>query len=153
AAATTTALTLAVAILSGPSLLAQHGTGGAISGDSIQSSYYARTELERKLQHDIVCTCGSCGHASIGECRQDPCGVSHKLRGEVATLIDEGKSHDEVIQAIVKMYGSEEMLGAPLDTGFNRLAWLFPYLIGATGAVGVGLVAMRWSHQRAAEVP
>ena len=27
------------------------------------------------------------------------------------------------------------MLGAPIDKGFNRLAWLFPYLMGATGAV------------------
>ena len=24
------------------------------------------------------------------------------------------------------------MLGAPIDKGFSRLAWLFPYLVGAT---------------------
>ena len=30
------------------------------------------------------------------------------------------------------------MLGAPLDKGFNRLAWLFPYLAGAGGVVAVG---------------
>ena len=34
------------------------------------------------------------------------------------------------------------MLGAPIDKGFNRLAWLFPYLVGATGAVVVGFAAM-----------
>ena len=28
------------------------------------------------------------------------------------------------------------MLGAPIDKGFNRLAWLLPYLLGASGAVG-----------------
>ena len=28
------------------------------------------------------------------------------------------------------------MLGAPIDKGFNRLAWLLPYLVGASGAVG-----------------
>ena len=27
------------------------------------------------------------------------------------------------------------MLGAPIDKGFSRLAWLLPYLVGATGAV------------------
>src|SRR5262245_41616815 len=118
---------------------------------SVQNSFYSRNPLEKRLQHEIVCTCGSCGHASIGECRKDPCGTSHKMRGELAALIDQGKSRDEIIQAFVTMYGSEEMLGAPLDKGFNRLAWLFPYLVGATGAFVVGLVAVRWSRQRPTE--
>ena len=39
--------------------------------------YYARNEFEKQLQHEIVCTCGTCGHATIGECRKDPCGTSH----------------------------------------------------------------------------
>ena len=88
------------------------------------------TDFEKKLQHEIVCTCG-CGHTTIAECRKDPCGTSHEMRGELAALIDQGKSHDEIIQAFVRSYGSEEMLGAPIDKGFNRLAWLFPYLVGA----------------------
>ncbi len=36
---------------------------------------------------------------------------------------------------------------APIDKGFNRLAWLFPYLVGASGAVAVAFVAMRWSRR------
>ena len=52
----------------------------------------------------------------------------------LASLIDEGKTHDEIIQAFIAKYGSEEMLGAPVDKGFNRLAWLLPYLFGASGA-------------------
>src|SRR5262249_9821455 len=67
------------------------------------------------------------------------------LRGELAAMIDQGKSHDEIIQAFVALYGSEEMLGAPINKGFNRLAWLIPYLIGAAGAVVVGFAAVRWS--------
>ena len=63
--------------------------------------------------------------ASIGECRKDPCPVSHRLRGELAAMMDQGKSHDEIIQSFVTLYGSEEMLGAPINKGFNRLAWLF----------------------------
>ena len=58
------------------------------------------------------------------------------MRGELAALIDQGKNHDEIIQAFITKYGSEEMLGAPIDKGFNRLAWLVPYLLGASGAVG-----------------
>jgi hypothetical protein len=38
------------------------------------------------------------------------------------------------------------MLGAPLNTGFNRIAWLFPYLIGATSAVAIGFAAVKWTR-------
>jgi cytochrome c-type biogenesis protein CcmF len=147
AATTTAALTLALALFAGSTASAQHVGGSA----SIQSSFYARNPLEKRLQHEIVCTCGSCGHAAIGECRKDPCMASHKMRGELAAWLDQGMSHDEIIHAFVETYGSEEMLGAPIDTGFSRLAWLFPYLVGATGAVGVGLVTVRWSHRRPAD--
>ena len=92
-----------------------------------QTSFYPRTPFEKQLQHEIVCTCGACGHTTLAECRKDPCPVSHKMRGELAAMIDQGKTHDQIIQAFVTSYGSEEMLGAPLDKGFNRLAWLLPY--------------------------
>ena len=69
------------------------------------------------------------------------------MRGEVAALIDQGKSHDEIIQWFVATYGSEEMLGAPLDKGFSRLAWLFPYLIGATSAAAIGFAAVKWTRR------
>src|SRR5262249_14946245 len=83
---------------------------------------------------------------NIGECRKDPCGTSHQMRAELAALVDQKKSHDEIIQWFVTKYGDERMLGAPIDKGFARLAWLFPYLVGATGAVAVGFVAVRWSR-------
>ena len=69
------------------------------------------------------------------------------MRGELAALIDQGKSHDEIIQWFVTTYGSEEMLGAPLNKGFSRLAWLFPYLIGATSAVAIGFAAVKWTRR------
>jgi cytochrome c-type biogenesis protein CcmF len=140
---TTAATLLLIVALAGTTAFAQHEGGG---GDSVQNSFYARTDFEKQMQHEIVCTCGSCGHASIGECRKDPCGTSHKMRGELAAFIDQGKSHDEIIQAFVKLYNSEEMLGAPIDQGFSRLAWMFPYLLGTGGAVAVGLVAVKWSR-------
>ena len=71
------------------------------------------------------------------------------MRGELAALIDQGKNHDEIIQAFLAEYGTEEMLGAPLDRGFNRMAWLFPYLIGATSAVAVAFAAVKWTRKTA----
>jgi hypothetical protein len=45
-------------------------------------------------------------------------------------------------------YGSQEPLAKPLDKGFNRLAWLFPYLVGVGAAAVVGGTAVRWSRRR-----
>ena len=81
AAATTTALSMLLAMLvfGGSTLSAQKGMGGP-ADQNIQSSYYARNEFEKKMQHEIVCTCGACGHATIAECRKDPCMTSHEMR-------------------------------------------------------------------------
>jgi len=131
--------------LSGVSVSAQKGMPGA-SADT-QTSFYPRTDFERTMQHEIVCTCGACGHTTIAECRKDPCPVSHKMRGELAAMIDQGKTHDEIIQSFIATYGNEEMLGAPLNKGFNRLVWLLPWTLAATGAVAIGFAAMKWSKQ------
>jgi cytochrome c-type biogenesis protein CcmF len=143
AAAASTVALLLVVMLGGTTLSAQKGM--AANGDT-RTSYYARTELEKQLQHEIVCTCGACGHASIAECRKDPCSTSHQMRGEVAAMLDQGMNHDQVIQAMVAKYGSEEMLGAPIDKGFNRLVWLVPYLVGGFGIFAIGFAAIRWSR-------
>ena len=60
-----------------------------------------------------------------------------------------------MIAAFVEDFGGEDILAAPIDKGFNRLAWLFPYLVGATGAAsvalrGLPLVAPRRRGRRAA---
>ena len=100
------------------------------------------------MQHEIVCTCGACGHQKLAECRKDPCATSHEMRGELAAHDRSGQDATiEIIQAFIAKYGSEEMLGAPLDSGFNRLAWLFPYLVGASGAVAVGFAAVKWTRK------
>jgi cytochrome c-type biogenesis protein CcmF len=142
-----TAALLFVVLLTATPVFAQ--MGGSVE---TQTSYYPRTDFEKQMQHEIVCTCG-CGHINIGECRKDPCAVSHKMRGELAALVDQGKSRDEIKSWFVSTYGNEEMLGAPLDEGFNRLAWLFPWSVGAGAALAVGFVAIRWSRHHEPEEP
>ena len=144
AAATSALLILALMLFGSTPLRAQKGMGGS---EDTRSSYYARTPFEKEMQHEIVCTCGGCGHQNLAECRKDACGTAHEMRGELAAMIDKGMKHDEIIQAFVAKYGSQEMLGAPIDEGFNRLAWLVPYLVGGTGIVLVGVAASRWSRR------
>jgi len=102
------------------------------------------SQLERDLNGHIVCMCGTCGRKRVGECT---CGVAAGQREEIAGLVAQGKTFDEVVDYFVKKYGSQEVLAMPIDEGFNRLAWAFPYLAGLAGIVLVGGIAVRWSRR------
>jgi cytochrome c-type biogenesis protein CcmH/NrfF len=72
------------------------------------------------------------------------------MRRELATLVEVGKTRDEIINHFVTKYGSQEVLASPIDKGFNRLAWLLPYGLGGLGIVLVGGTAVRWSRRNTA---
>ncbi len=113
--------------------------------ENAQSSLIVpRTPLERELQGEIICMCGTCGRKRIGECT---CSMAAEMREEVASLVAEGKSREQVYEYYIAKYGSQEPLASPLDKGFNRLAWLVPYLAGASGALAIAFVAIRWSRR------
>jgi cytochrome c-type biogenesis protein CcmF len=105
--------------------------------------------LEEQMRHEIVCSprevC-NCGHRPLAECN---CGQAAKMKDQLAEQIKLGKNRDQIREYFVAAYGSQEPLGAPLDTGFNRLAWFVPYLMGAFGIVAIGFAAVRWSRHGA----
>jgi cytochrome c-type biogenesis protein CcmF len=107
-------------------------------------SVVPRTPLERRLQSEIVCMCGTCGRKRVGECT---CLKASEMREEIAKLTSEGKTYDEIIQYFVAKWDSQEVLAAPLDQGFNRLAWFLPYAAGAAGVGLIAMVAFRWSRR------
>jgi cytochrome c-type biogenesis protein CcmH/NrfF len=103
-----------------------------------------RTPVEKRLNEEIICMCGTCGRKRVGECT---CSEAEAMRTEIAGLITAGKSYDEVVDYFVKKWGSQEVLAAPIDKGFNRLAWFLPYAVGFIGILVVGSVAMRWTRR------
>ena len=142
-AATTTTLLLLVALSPAP-VRAQHA-------ESSQTVIVVpRSQLEKDMQTEIICMCGDCGRKRIGECL---CPLAAEMRGEVATLVAQGKTREQIYAYYIAKYGSQEPLSSPIDEGFNRLAWFFPYLIGATGAASIAIVAFRWSRREAAPAP
>jgi cytochrome c-type biogenesis protein CcmF len=106
-----------------------------------------KTEREKDLHRSIICMCGTCGRKSLAECT---CSEAARMREEIAGLASQGKSRDEIIQYHIDKYGSQEPLAAPIDRGFNRLAWLLPYALGAGGLVVAAFAAVRWSRHAAA---
>jgi len=138
AGAATTMLLLLVLVAP---LRAQHTEGVS------EAFLVPRTPLERDLQKEIICMCGTCGRKRLSECT---CGMAASMRGEVARLVGEGKTREQVYEYFMAKYGSQEPLASPLDEGFNRLAWAVPYLIGLVGAASIGTLAVRWSRSRPA---
>ena len=132
-AATTSLLLLLILLLPAP-LRAQHVE------NPMAVTVVPRSQLEKDLQSEIICMCGTCGRKRIGECT---CSLAAEMRGEVSKMVAQGKTREQIYAYYIEKYGSQEPLASPIDKGFNRLAWLFPYLIGATGAASVALVALR----------
>ena len=104
----------------------------------------AATPLERELGREIICMCGTCGRKLIGECS---CGLAAEMRDEVSKLVAAGKGREDVYQYFITKYGSQEPLAAPIDKGFNRLAWFVPYALGTLSALGLGFAAFRLSQR------
>jgi cytochrome c-type biogenesis protein CcmF len=135
--ATTTSLLLILLLLP-TSLLAQ-------GGDTVQA--VPRTALERQLEGEILCTCGC--RRPLNNCGMPNCQGHASQTSKLRQFLSEGKDHDAVVAAFVTEFGGQDILAAPIDKGFNRLAWFFPYLIGATGAASLAVVAFRWSRRDA----
>ena len=97
-----------------------------------------------------MCMCGGCNRP-MNDCPMEPhCHGLADQRPKIAKMVDAGLDHDAVLAAFVKEYGGQHVLAAPIDRGFNRLLWLFPYMLGVAGAVGIAVAAVKWSRRQEA---
>ena len=97
------------------------------------------------LGHRLMCSCG-CGQVLL-ECNHVGCPRSDGMRNELSAGIQRGDSDDLVLQSFVQKYGAT-ILAAPTTTGFNRVAWIMPFV---ALSVGLGLAIFfirRWGRQR-----
>jgi cytochrome c-type biogenesis protein CcmH/NrfF len=142
AAKTATASLLLLAIVLPAAVQAQDGTAGQLT---------SKTELQRQLEGEIICMCGSAGcvRASLANCPMRPACHGHTAQlARLQALINEGKGHDDILAAFVAEHG-QAVLAVPTNSGFNSLAWLLPYGLALMGLVGVAATARRWSSRPA----
>jgi cytochrome c-type biogenesis protein CcmH len=93
------------------------------------------------LGHRLMCACG-CNQILL-ECNHVGCSYSDRMRDELAAAVDRGDNDDLTLQSFVQKYGPT-VLAAPTKTGFNRVAWIVPYLALLGGIVGVSYVVRIW---------
>lgn len=93
------------------------------------------------LGHRMMCVCG-CNQILL-ECNHVGCAYSERMRAELIAAVDRGDNDDLTLQAFVQKYGTTVM-AAPTKVGFNRVAWIMPYLVLVLGLTMVTLIVRAW---------
>jgi len=103
----------------------------------------AGDDIERinDLGHRMMCVCG-CNQILL-ECNHVGCAYSERMRAELIAAVDRGDNDDLTLQGFVQKYGTTVM-AAPSKTGFNRVAWVMPYLVLALGLIMVTVIVRAW---------
>jgi cytochrome c-type biogenesis protein CcmH len=98
----------------------------------------------RDLGHRLMCVCG-CNQILL-ECNHVGCTYSDRMRAELMAAVERGESDDLTLQAMVQNYGPT-VVAAPTNTGFNRVAWIMPYLALVTGLGMMIIVVRAWRNR------
>ena len=104
------------------------------------------TSRFKDLGHQLMCICG-CNQILL-ECNHVGCPDSDGMRNELMSAVSRGDSDSLVEQAFVQKYGPT-VLAAPTNTGFDRTAWIVPFLALGVGIVTVVLVVRAWKSRPA----
>jgi cytochrome c-type biogenesis protein CcmH len=100
----------------------------------------------KDLGHRMMCTCG-CGQVLL-ECNHVGCQSSDKMRNQLLAALDKGDNDDLILQGFVQDYGPT-VIAAPTATGFNRVAWVMPFVVLALG-IGFAINIVRsWKNRPA----
>jgi cytochrome c-type biogenesis protein CcmF len=109
-----------------------------------------KSPLYRQLEGEILCTCGC--RRPMNDCPMEPnCHGLDAQRAKLEEYVGKGLSRDQVLAAFAVDYGTQAILARPIDKGFNRLAWLVPYIVGIASAATAFVIARKWSRHRPAD--
>jgi len=95
----------------------------------------------KDLGHRLMCACG-CNQILL-ECNHVGCAYSDRMRAELITAVDRGDNDDLTLQSFVQKYGPT-VLAAPTKTGFDRVAWITPYVALLLGLTLVTFIVRAW---------
>jgi cytochrome c-type biogenesis protein CcmH len=100
----------------------------------------------KDLGHRMMCACG-CGQILL-ECNHVGCTYSDKMRDQLLAALDKGNNDDLILQGFVQEYGPT-VIAAPTATGFNRVAWIMPFVALAFGISFLVYVVRSWKDRPA----
>jgi len=95
------------------------------------------------LGHRMMCVCG-CNQILL-ECNHVGCSYSDRMRSELVAAVDH-ENDDMTLQWFIQKYGTT-VIAAPTDKGFNRVAWVVPYLVLVLGIVFTAFIVRAWKSR------
>ena len=98
----------------------------------------------QNLGHKLMCMC-SCNQVLL-ECNHVGCPVSPVMRDDLTANIGRGDSDELTLQSFEQKYGPTALL-APTTRGFDRTAWIVPYVALFLGLTTVVLVVRAWKNR------
>jgi cytochrome c-type biogenesis protein CcmH/NrfF len=97
-----------------------------------------------RLGHQLMCVC-SCNQVLL-ECNHVGCSYSTRMRDELTASVTRGDSDNGALQWFIKTYGTT-VLTVPSNSGFNRMAWIMPYLALVMGIALVVFIVFAWKKR------
>jgi cytochrome c-type biogenesis protein CcmH len=97
-----------------------------------------------RIGHQLMCVCG-CNQILL-ECNHVGCSYSTRMRDELTAGVTRGDSDNVILQWFIQTYGTT-VLAVPTRTGFNRIAWIMPYLALVLGIGLVVLIVWMWKQR------
>lgn len=107
-----------------------------------QGTMQAPTEINRRtrvVEEDLMCQCGCTMGLAVCDC-----GTAEEMRAEIAGMMDQGESTQEILDFYVGQYG-EKVLSAPTRSGFNLTAWVTPFGALLAGGALLFWLVRRWA--------
>ncbi len=99
-----------------------------------------------EIGHQMMCICG-CSQILL-ECNHVGCPASDGMRNELLAAVNRGDSDSLVEQGFVQKYGPI-VLAAPTTKGFDRAAYIIPFVALILGLGLIVLVILIWKKRPA----
>jgi cytochrome c-type biogenesis protein CcmH len=99
-----------------------------------------------EIGHQMMCICG-CNQILL-ECNHVGCPASDGMRNELMASVTRGDSDSLVEQGFVQKYGPT-VLAAPTARGFDRAAYIIPFVALILGFGLIVLVIRAWKNRPA----
>jgi cytochrome c-type biogenesis protein CcmH/NrfF len=101
----------------------------------------------------LKCMCNGCDQSAakcyhVGGSYSGPCDTAKTMLKEIDQHIADGKSDEQVLQAMIAQYGPLAYVEPP-KTGFGLIAWLMPVVYLLAGTCLVVLIMKRWRKRPA----
>lgn len=100
----------------------------------------ARTTEEQVRAIASTMKCPVCRSQSVAD---SDVAAARAIRLEIASLVEEGRSADEIRSRISSTYGSDVQL-TPRADGVEGLVWILPVVVLVVGLAGVSAALARW---------